>query len=531
MDLMTTIAAVLVTLVSLFYGWLLYSDWVARTEFAKRKLKYVKLGNAFKALYLREQVHLTKTEAVKREGPVFGFSFLNKYTVMVADADIVQTILVKSFTDFANRREFPAFDKVMSENIAVVSDEKWKRLRSIITPAFSVGKLKQMKPCMDKTVQTLLQNINKKLTESSTHNVKGIFDCFTIDTIIQTAFGVTVDSLNEPNNPIIVNGRKMFQSSPKLLDLIKMSMLFMMPKLAKLLHIEVTDEGTTFFTKLSVDIMNQKREEFATQKDGFSKATSFIEFMIIAEQEGKKMEAAEEENDQKKPTKYMTPDEVVSQCVVFFLAGFETTATLLSVTAFHLAQNPAIQERLYEETVAVIEKLKAESPDEPDIYKLITYEAIQTRFEYLNAVINETLRIDSPGIFLERTASKDIELTNGDGSVSVSLKEGDIVHVPVWTMHRDEKYFPEPERFKPERFLSSSLSEPTFNKNAYNPFGTGPRACVARLMALMEARMAMLHLVRCYRFELCPQTQIPLDFTVQFDLITPKEVNLKIVKR
>ncbi len=115
--------------------------------------------------------------------------------------------------------------------------------------------------------------------------------------------GVTVDSLNEPNNPIIVNGRKMFQSSPKLLDLIKMSMLFMMPKLAKLLHIEVTDEGTTFFTKLSVDIMNQKREEFATQKDGFSKATSFIEFMIIAEQEGKKMEAAEEENDQKKPTK------------------------------------------------------------------------------------------------------------------------------------------------------------------------------------------------------------------------------------
>lgn len=227
----------------------------------------------------------------------------------------------------------------------------------------------------------------------------------------------------------------------------------------------------------------------------------------------------------------MTPDEVVSQCVIFFLAGFETTATLLSVTAFHLAQNPAIQERLYEETVAVIEKLKAESPDEPDIYKLITYEAIQTRFEYLNAVINETLRIDSPGIFLERTASKDIELTNGDGSVSVALKEGDIVHVPVWTMHRDEKYFPEPERFKPERFLSSSLSEPTFNKNAYNPFGTGPRACVARLMALMEARMAMLHLVRCYRLELCPQTQIPLDFTVQFDLITPKEVNLKIVKR
>ena len=81
-----------------------------------------------------------------------------------------------------------------------------------------------------------------------------------------------------------------------------MSMLFMMPKLAKLLHIEMSDEETKFFTKLSVNIMNQKREELAKQKD-VSKATSFIEFMMIAEQEGKKMEAAEEENDQKKPTK------------------------------------------------------------------------------------------------------------------------------------------------------------------------------------------------------------------------------------
>lgn len=117
-----------------------------------------------------------------------------------------------------------------------------------------------------------------------------------------------MDSLNEPNNPIIVNGRKLFQQEPKLVDMIKMTALFMLPSLTKYFNMEMTDEPTQFFTKLSEDIMKQKRAEFAKLKDGSAtKASSFIEFMLEAEEEGKKMEEAEKENGEngglKKPTK------------------------------------------------------------------------------------------------------------------------------------------------------------------------------------------------------------------------------------
>lgn len=122
--------------------------------------------------------------------------------------------------------------------------------------------------------------------------------------------------------------------------------------------------------------------------------------------------------------------------------------------------------------MSVIEKLKIENPNEHDTYKLITYDILQARFEYLNACINETLRIDPPGIFVERTAGKDIELTNSDGSIAISFKKNDVVHIPVWSLHRMEQYFSEPEVFKPERFLSDN-GEASINKYAYMPFGNG----------------------------------------------------------
>lgn len=140
-------------------------------------------------------------------------------------------------------------------------------------------------------------------------NVKSIFDAFTIDTIIQIAFGVKVDSLNDPTNPIIVNGRKIFQQDISALDLIKFTLIFFAPKLAELFKLEINESTTDFFTNLSLGIIDQKREEIAKQKS-FAKANSFIEFMLEAEAENKKMNEEEGNNSldengnqAKKPTK------------------------------------------------------------------------------------------------------------------------------------------------------------------------------------------------------------------------------------
>lgn len=225
----------------------------------------------------------------------------------------------------------------------------------------------------------------------------------------------------------------------------------------------------------------------------------------------------------------MTNDEIISQCFLFFLAGFDTTATALTLSAYNLALHQDIQEKLFNEITSTLDKLRQESDsNEPDPFKLVTYDALPA-FKYLGAVIDESLRLDSPGIFLERRVEKQMELSNTDGSVRFKVEPGDVIHIPVYSIHRDAKHFTDPELFKPERFLTN---KPEHHKYAYLPFGSGPRNCIAKSMALMEAKLALLHVIRAgYKFEVCEQTKIPLQFYNQFDLITPKDATLRIVKR
>ncbi len=84
-------------------------------------------------------------------------------------------------------------------------------------------------------------------------------------------------------------------------------------------------------------------------------------------------------------------------------------------------------------------------------------------------MVSETLRYFPPAS-LERTASRDIVLQNEDGSASLDLKKGDIVHMPVYAIHRDENW-PDPEVFDPSRFIGP----PQYHKYSYLPFGQGPR--------------------------------------------------------
>ena len=86
----------------------------------------------------------------------------------------------------------------------------------------------------------------------------------------------------------------------------------------------------------------------------------------------------------------------------------------------------------------------------------------------------------------------------------LDVKKGDIIRVPVYALHHDPNNFPDPENYIPERFLGT----PTFHKYAYIPFGSGPRNCIAKSLALLETRMAVLHLIRKFRFSPSKETKV-----------------------
>jgi len=163
------------------------------------------------------------------------------------------------------------------------------------------------------------------------------------------------------------------------------------------------------------------------------------------------------------------------------------------MTFYLLAVHPEIQEKLHNEIVDMVEVLTKEASPyrSTDPIELITLESL-SRFEYLNAVISEALRLYAPATFIERKANKDITLRVNNYQGEINVKKGDIIQFPIYSMHRDETQFPHPYAFQPERFMNN----PTFHKYSYLPFGSGPRNCVAKSLALFEAKLAVLHTIR-----------------------------------
>src|SRR5699024_4187692 len=123
-----------------------------------------------------------------------------------------------------------------------------------------------------------------------------------MDVLIQIAFAVKVDSLNDPTNPTIVNARKVFQTDHSFGDIVKFIISRFAPWLSKLLKFRLKTNQTEYFAKMSKEIMEQKRAEFAKTKS-FAKANSFIEFMLEAEEEGRKLETDPNETESNKPVK------------------------------------------------------------------------------------------------------------------------------------------------------------------------------------------------------------------------------------
>jgi len=197
-------------------------------------------------------------------------------------------------------QEFLIPDPAFSENLIFAPVDKWKRLRTIVTPTLSAGKInKQLKPCIDETVKTLIKNLENN-TSNNIIDAKQYFGSFTMDTIVQIAFGVKIDSLVNKDNPVILNAKKMFSMDMSLKNLISVATIFLCPPLAKLLGLSFNKEQADFFMKFSKKIIDEKRAIMKKNKGHF-KPNSFIELMLEAEKEN----LSETNQEDKLPTKRM----------------------------------------------------------------------------------------------------------------------------------------------------------------------------------------------------------------------------------
>ncbi|CAG2100139.1 unnamed protein product [Medioppia subpectinata] len=213
---------------------------------------------------------------------------------------------------------------------------------------------------------------------------------------------------------------------------------------------------------------------------------------------------------QKTANVVITDDDMLATSFLFFVAGYETTATLLSFLTYELAINEKCQQKLYEE-------IKAFNGN-------YSYESI-ARMPYLEACIAETLRLYNPVSAVSRVAIDDYKL----GNTGITIPKGMIINFDIESIHKSSDYHPNPFCWDPERFMPQNRDQ--LVSGTYMPFGTGPRNCVGMRFALMEAKTAVAHLITKYRFKRTANTTVPLKYKKFEFLLTPGGIHIGIEKR
>jgi len=177
--------------------------------------------------------------------------------------------------------------------------------------------------------------------------------------------------------------------------------------------------------------------------------------------------------------KSFTREELIDELGVFFLAGHETSASVLTWVFFLLSQRPDVVARIRAE----VDGTCGDGP--------VTIEHAK-RFQYIRMVFKETMRLYPPITFLPRVALRDTVL--GPRKV----KRGTMLMIAPWTIHRHQKLWKDPEIFDPDRFSPEREAELT--PGAFLPFGSGPRVCVGAAFATLEAALVIARLARRYDF-------------------------------
>ncbi len=173
-------------------------------------------------------------------------------------------------------------------------------------------------------------------------------------------------------------------------------------------------------------------------------------------------------------------EELIDQIGVFFLAGHETTASVLTWTFFILSQRPEIAARMRDE----IDRVTEGGP--------ITFEHTK-KLVFTRNVFRESLRLYPPITFIPRVAAEATVIAGR------KVKRGAMIMIAPWTIHRNEAFFANADRFDPDRF--SPEREREIRPGTYIPFGLGPRICVGAAFATVEASLILASLVRRFSLE------------------------------
>lgn len=350
--------------------------------------------------------HMSRTnqrmyrEFKARKLPVGGSILFVVQSAIVVDPELIKAILVKDFGTFHDRGVYnnPEVDP-LSGHLFALEGQPWRQLRMKLSPTFTSGKMKMMFETMLGVADNLRSFLDERIGSggSAEFMMKDVLAGFTTDVIGSCAFGIESNSLRSEKCEMRDIAMMVFQQSK--LQVLKMMFMMTFKGFATAFRMKSLPAAVdNFFFELVHNMVEQREKQNIHRND-------FMNLLI-------QMKNSED------PNARITIDEMAAQSFVFFLAGSETSSTAMTNCMYELAMNQEIQDKLRAEIKRVCGDGK------------LTYEAVNS-VEYLNMVIDETLRKHPSVDFLMRTANADYPVPDSE----LTIPKGTLLIIPTYEKH------------------------------------------------------------------------------------------------
>jgi cytochrome P450 family 6 len=264
-----------------------------------------------------------------------GLYFFIQPVVLGLDLDFVKTVMIKDFQSFHDRGLYHNVkDDPLTGHLFLIEGEKWRSLRTKLSPTFTSGKMKMMFPTIVAVGEQFKTTLQDSLKINNDIDIRDILARFTTDVIGTCAFGLECNSLKDPQAKFRQMGKKVFQSSSFFLKAIVASQF---KTISQKLGVTLLPKDVTSFFMGAVKDTIENREANNIRRNDFMN-------MLID------MKNCDD------PANRFTVEEIAAQAFVFFVAGFETSSTAMAFALYELAQNQELQSKARECVRTVLNK-------------------------------------------------------------------------------------------------------------------------------------------------------------------------------
>lgn len=358
--------------------------------------------------------------------------------------DLVRDVLVTGHRSFHKGPTIQAAKMLLGESLLTSEEETHLRRRRLIQPMFHHERIATYTASMVRFAERAAE----RWGDGEQVDIQAEMSALTLAVVGDTLFGTDVDERRS------ATVRRALTDTLGMFDRVY-SPLFR-------LFVRLPSPTMRRYRRIESDLNRVIAEMIAERRAVGASADDLLSLLLRAREDGSGM----------------TDEQVRDEALTLFLAGHETTAIALTWTWWLLSRNREAEGRLHAELDGVL-------PDRPpsvgDLQNL----------PYTQAVISESIRLRPPAWAIGRTA------VAGHRANGYAIDQGSIVVVSPWLLHHDPRWWPEPEAFRPERWLDDDLGRPRY---AFIPFGGGPRVCIGEPFARLEAAMLLASMARLWRF-------------------------------